>query len=82
MNVVGASAIPERDRSEGESVVIRLAWNGKDQEEVKRAEAKFKEYVRSGWLAYYLNEDKEKVQIFSFNPDIEEVFLIPLVEGG
>ncbi len=77
-----ASAIPGRDQGEGEPVIIRLAWDREDQEEVKRAEAKFKEYVRSGWLAFYLNADKEKVQIFSFNPDVEEVFLIPIVEGG
>ncbi|MDQ1281423.1 MAG: hypothetical protein QG670_2688 [Thermoproteota archaeon] len=77
-----ASAIPKRNQDEGESAIIRLSWNRNDLEEVKMAEAKFKEYVRSGWLAYYLNVDKEKVQIFSFNPDLEEVFLIPLVEGG
>ncbi len=64
------------------SVVIRLVWDRRNPEEVKAAEAKFREHVRGGWLAYYLDANKERVQVFVFNPDLGEVFLIPLVEGG
>jgi hypothetical protein len=61
---------------------VRLVWDKRNQEEVKLTEEKFRKYVQSGWMAYSVNIDKEKVQLFDFNPDLEEIFLIPLVEGG
>lgn len=77
-----ALGIPEKTRSKKESVIIKLVWNRRNQEEVKLAEEKFKKYIRSGWMAYSINADREKVQIFTFNPALKEIFLIPLVEGG
>lgn len=80
--MMGALGIPEKTRSKKESVIIKLVWNRRNQEEVKLAEEKFKKNIRSGWMAYSINADREKVQIFTFNPALKEIFLIPLVEGG
>ena len=41
----------------------------------------FREYTHKGWLAIGEVRDK-KVQIFSFDPDLERIVLAPIVVGG
>ena len=69
-------------RSGTDSGPVKLTWNKRNQEEVRMAEKSFNEYIRSSWMAYCVNVDQRKIQIFTFNPDLEEIFLIPLEEGG
>jgi hypothetical protein len=62
--------------------MIRLSWDKENPEEVKLAERKFKEYIRRGLIAFGITADNGKTQIFTFNPELKEIFLIPIVEGG
>ncbi len=63
---------------EGET---RLTWNKVNVKEVDRAEKMFKECTEKGWLAIGEIGGK-KMQIFSFNPDLEKIVLTPLALGG
>ena len=61
---------------------IQISWNKENAEEVALAKKKFEEYIRQGWLAFTITSDNKKVQIFTFNPVLEKIFLVPLSEGG
>lgn len=76
------SVIPERTRGIESVDPVRMVWNRQNPEEVELAEKRFNDYIRSGWMAYTVNADKKKVQLFNFNPDLKEIFFIPLEEGG
>lgn len=62
--------------------IFRISWNKNSAEEIASAEKKFKELIRQGWFAFTVKAGNKKVQIFDFNPEHEEIFLIPLTEGG
>jgi hypothetical protein len=79
LKVIGRSpAVIAGDTVEGE---IRLSWRTSNPEEVVRAEKVFSEYVEKGWLAVSEVGEK-KTQIFTFNPDLEKIVLIPVILGG
>ena len=60
----------------------RVTWSKDDPEEVRRAEMVFRKYLMGGWIAYTVTSDKRKVQVFSFNPEFDEIVLVPIVSGG
>lgn len=62
--------------------VIKITWNKENPEEVRLAEEKFIEYTRQGWIAFSTTADGRRMQIFTFNPELKEVLLVLLVEGG
>jgi hypothetical protein len=49
---------------------------------VKRAEDIFRKYVMEGWIAYTVTSDDRKIQIFTFNPELDEIVLTPIMFGG
>jgi hypothetical protein len=64
------------------SSIIEISWSVKSTSEVESAKKKFEEYTRQGWLAFKLASDNRKVQVYEFDPCVEEIFLVPLAEGG
>lgn len=79
LKIVGRSpTVVAGEVVEGE---LRLTWDKGNAEEVDRAEKVFKEYVEKGWLAIGEVAGK-KMQIFTFNPDLERIVLTPLALGG
>lgn len=78
----GQEAIPEIAPSKAKLRMITLSWNKEDPEEVASVENMFKEYTRKGWLAFALTLDNRKKQLFSFDPELGRIQLVPLVEGG
>jgi len=70
------SPIEERAR------MITLSWDKEDPEEIASAGKMFIKYTRKGWLAFQVTSDNRKRQVFSFDPKLGSVQLVPLVEGG
>jgi len=60
----------------------KVAWSKDDAEEVRRAGEIFRKYLMAGWIAYTVTSDNRKVQVFSFNPEFDEIVLVPIVSGG
>ena len=60
---------------------IRLTWSKDNMEEISLAKKIFKEYLEKGWLAVGEGGDR-KMQVFSFNPDLDRITLSPLALGG
>lgn len=75
-------AIPEISTSEERFRMITLTWDKEDPEETASAQKMFTKYIRSGWLAFHVTSDNRKRQVFSFDPELGKVQLVPLVEGG
>ena len=75
-------AIPEISPSEERVRMITLSWDKEDTEEIASAEEMFIKYIRKGWLAFQVTSDNRKRQVFSFDPELGRVQLVPLVEGG
>jgi len=61
---------------------IKISWNEVNKEEVKKAEDLFKRYINEGWIAFRVTPDNKRVQIFTFNPSIEKIILVPPLGGG
>jgi hypothetical protein len=79
LKVIGKSAtVVAGELVEGE---MSFTWRNGNAEEIGRAEEIFKEYRDKGWLAVAEIAGK-KTQIFKFNPDLENISLIPLELGG
>ncbi|MFQ6075217.1 MAG: hypothetical protein ACE5Z5_03645 [Candidatus Bathyarchaeia archaeon] len=74
--------IPEPHKMEETPITVEISWNKEDMGEVARAKETFEGYVRQGWFAFALRHDNKRYQIFEFDPELERVFLFPLVEGG
>lgn len=60
---------------------LRLTWSKGNMGQVALAEKTFREYVNKGWLAISEVSGK-RTQIFTFNPDLEEIILAPFAIGG
>ncbi|MFB0504950.1 MAG: hypothetical protein ACETWE_14120 [Candidatus Bathyarchaeia archaeon] len=75
-------AIPEISPREETVKMITLSWDREDPEEIASAEKMFIKYTRKGWLAFQVTSDNRKRQVFSFDPKLGSVQLVPLVEGG
>jgi len=79
---VEEEAIPEISASEERFRMITLSWDKEDPEETASAQKMFIKYIRRGWLAFQVTSDNRKRQVFSFDPELGKVQLVPLVEGG
>jgi len=79
---VEEEAIPEISSREESVKMVTLSWDKEDPEEIASAEKMFIKYTRKGWLAFQVTSDKRKRQVFSFDPKLGSVQLVPLVEGG
>lgn len=59
----------------------QISWIKENSAQVAHAERIFKKYTNDGWLAIG-NASGKKEQIFSFDPNLEEILLVPIVIGG
>ena len=59
----------------------KVTWDETDEVEVSRAEAIFQKYLREGWMAFS-ESGKERKQIFSFDPSLARIILVPPLGGG
>lgn len=60
---------------------LRLTWGNNNAQELVLAKKTFDEYINKGWIAIAEVSGK-KMQIFTFNPDLETIVLAPLTAGG
>ena len=60
---------------------LKLTWNKDNAEEIALVERTFKEYITKGWLAIGELAGK-KMQIFTFDPELEKITLSPILVGG
>jgi hypothetical protein len=67
---------------EGAGDETRIAWRTDDPDAVKQAADLFRKYVMEGWIAYTVTADDRKIQIFTFNPALDEIVLTPIMFGG
>ena len=58
-----------------------VSWDADNRQEVAYAEKMFLEYLADGWMAFS-DEPTGRKQIFSFNPTIERIILMPPLGGG
>jgi len=79
---VEEETIPEISSGEERLRRITLSWDKGDPEETASAEKVFTKYIRKGWLAFHVTSDNRNRQVFSFDPELGRVQLVPLVEGG
>jgi hypothetical protein len=60
-----------------------LSWDTRDPDSVKAAKEKFDELLSRRYLAFKVNDDGSKgEQIRAFDPEIEDMILIPQMAGG
>lgn len=61
----------------------RLVWRRESEDEIKEAKKAFREALASGSMAYKVdNKGQRSSQIHEFDPDAEEIIVVPIVTGG
>lgn len=79
MRILGSKAgLTAAEAVEGETTVV---WRSDSPDEVKKAAETFRNYVFEGWLAFSVAEGK-KTQIFTFEKDLEQIVIAPIMFGG
>jgi len=79
MRILGSK--PDLGASEAVEGETKVTWRSDSPDEVKKAAEAFQRYVFDGWLAFSVTEGK-KTQIFTFNKDLEQIVLAPVMFGG
>jgi len=59
----------------------KIVWRRDHPEEVERAAEAFRRYMLEGWIAF-AERDGRKTQIFTFDPDLDEIVIAPIMLGG
>jgi len=60
---------------------MTVTWDIGNRQEVAYAQEKFREYLADGWMAFS-EESRGRRQIFTFNPQLERIVLMPPLGGG
>ncbi len=60
---------------------MTVTWDIGNRREVAYAQKKFREYLADGWMAFS-EEPRGRRQIFKFNPQLEQIVLLPPLGGG
>ena len=62
----------------------RIVWDRKYLDQIKEAREKFYKLIDEGCQAYMIRKDgkKSRRRMHKFNPNAEEILMIPLVAGG
>ena len=60
---------------------MTVTWDIENRREVAYAQEKFCEYLADGWMAFS-EEPRGRRQIFTFNPQLERIVLMPPLGGG
>jgi len=79
MQIIGKKAALFSHDAIGEEV--KIVWQKDRPEEVKRAAEAFQRYMLDGWIAF-AERDGKKTQIFTFDPDLDEIIIAPIMFGG
>jgi hypothetical protein len=71
---------------------MTVTWDIENRREVTYAQEKFREYLADGWMAFreyladgwmaFSEESRGRRQIFTFNPQLERIVLMPPLGGG
>ena len=59
----------------------KIVWRRDDPEDVKRATEIFRKHMLEGWIAF-TERDGRKTQIFTFDPDLNQIVIAPIMFGG
>jgi len=70
------------DLSEDGAPTVTVVWDSRNTEEVKKARRKFEEYMKKGRIAFAVTPENRKIQIYNFDPKLEKIIMVTLVEGG
>ena len=62
----------------------RIVWDRRFKDQIEEAKKQFQELIKLGYLAFLVKSDGKKSdrQIFKFDPDLEEVIMLPAIVGG
>ena len=60
---------------------MTISWDADNPQEVDAAEKTFQQYLGDGWMAFS-DEPEGKRQIFTFNPTLKHIVLLPPLGGG
>jgi len=62
---------------------VKVVWDCDNEDEVELARKQFDEAMKKDFTAYRVKKGGKKSQkITKFDPDAEQVILVPVVEGG
>jgi hypothetical protein len=59
-----------------------ITWHKNNTGEIAHAEEVFKRCLIEGWIAYTVTSDDRKTQIFTFDPELELIVIVPILYGG
>lgn len=59
----------------------KVTWDEADEAQISHAEAMFQKYLREGWMAFS-ESGRERKQIFTFDPRLARIILVPPLGGG
>jgi hypothetical protein len=79
MRILGSK--PSLSAAEAVEGEIKVTWREDSPDEVKNAAETFQKYLFDGWLAFSVTGGK-KTQIFTFNKNLEQIVLAPVMFGG
>jgi hypothetical protein len=62
----------------------RIVWDRRFLDQVKEAAQKFDELIKEGFKAFLVRKDgkKSERQMFRFDPNAEEIIMVPPLTGG
>ncbi len=60
---------------------MTVTWDVDNPQEVAYAAEQFRAYLADGWLAFS-EEPRGRRQIFTFNPQLDRIVLLPPLGGG
>ena len=63
-----------------DGIRIKLSWDSGSEDDIEKAMNFFTKLTRQGWLA--ARRDDEFRRVLDFDPDYEELWFIPISEGG
>jgi len=62
---------------------LKVTWDSEKQVEVDAARRQFEELMKKNYIAFSVKKDGEKnKKISEFNPELEKMILVPMIQGG
>ena len=62
----------------------RIVWDRRFLDQIKEARTKFYELIKKGFLAFLIGKDGQKSnrRMCKFDPNAEEILMVPPIAGG